>query len=193
MFVVSQTILRRRWNTSCSFFCECFSIYFPPAGDSDDALLLISGLPQGLPTSQHPVIVIKTADPRHLRYLVSFCYTGTVTLHAHDLQQVLQVSLLLYTTLFSRCSSVSLLSYFILPVSIHCFLFLLSKFIHISLQQVFPSYSLSTHTPSPCNWYQHYLLHWLLFIFTLYISIFSTLPLLPSLLFYALHTFFLYF
>ncbi|KAK8398018.1 hypothetical protein O3P69_003730 [Scylla paramamosain] len=47
---------------------------------------------QGLPTSQHPVIVIKTAHPRHLRYLVSFCYTGTVTLHSHDLQHVLQLA-----------------------------------------------------------------------------------------------------
>ncbi|XP_045132597.1 protein bric-a-brac 1-like [Portunus trituberculatus] len=47
---------------------------------------------QDLPTTQHPVIVIKTADPRHLRYLVSFCYTGTVTLHSHDLQQVLQLA-----------------------------------------------------------------------------------------------------
>lgn len=47
---------------------------------------------QGLPTTQHPVIVIKTDHPRHLRDLVSFCYRGTVTLHSQDVQQVLQLA-----------------------------------------------------------------------------------------------------
>ncbi|KAG0721122.1 ETS factor [Chionoecetes opilio] len=47
---------------------------------------------QGLPTTQLPVIVIKTAHPRHLRYLISFCYRGTITLHSQDVPQVLQLA-----------------------------------------------------------------------------------------------------
>ncbi|XP_050721762.1 protein bric-a-brac 1-like [Eriocheir sinensis] len=45
-----------------------------------------------LPATHHPVIVVKTAHPRHLRQLVSFCYSGKVTLPIHDVNEVLQLA-----------------------------------------------------------------------------------------------------
>ncbi|XP_071533004.1 uncharacterized protein [Panulirus ornatus] len=49
-------------------------------------------LPQGLPASQHPVIVVRGADPRHLRHVVSFCYSGSIRIPSQDVPEVLQLA-----------------------------------------------------------------------------------------------------
>lgn len=47
---------------------------------------------QGLPASQHPVIVVRGADPRHLRHVVSFCYSGSIRIPSQDVPEVLQLA-----------------------------------------------------------------------------------------------------
>ncbi|XP_042217317.1 ETS translocation variant 5-like [Homarus americanus] len=50
------------------------------------------GVLQEVPVSQHPVIVVRDTDPRHLRYVVSFCYSGSVRIPQQDVDQVLKLA-----------------------------------------------------------------------------------------------------
>nr|XP_045606854.1 ETS translocation variant 5-like isoform X2 [Procambarus clarkii] len=47
---------------------------------------------QGVPAGQHPVIVVRGADPRHLRHVVSFCYSGSLRIPHQDVSEVLKLA-----------------------------------------------------------------------------------------------------
>ncbi|XP_042888330.1 protein tramtrack, alpha isoform-like isoform X2 [Penaeus japonicus] len=47
---------------------------------------------QNVPVGQHPVVVVRGAQPRHLRYILSFCYTGAVDVPTQELQEVLKLA-----------------------------------------------------------------------------------------------------
>ncbi|XP_053636965.1 ecdysone-induced protein 74EF [Cherax quadricarinatus] len=47
---------------------------------------------QGVPVGQHPVIVVRGADPRHLRQLVSYCYSGSLKIPNQEITEVLKLA-----------------------------------------------------------------------------------------------------
>ncbi|XP_069982026.1 protein bric-a-brac 1, partial [Penaeus vannamei] len=47
---------------------------------------------QNVPVGQHPVVVVRGAQPRHLRYILSFCYTGCVDVPTQELQEVVKLA-----------------------------------------------------------------------------------------------------
>ncbi|XP_047474211.1 proline-rich protein 36-like [Penaeus chinensis] len=61
---------------------------------------------QNVPVGQHPVVVVRGAQPRHLRYILSFCYTGCVDVPTQELQEVVKLAEDLdITSLRVDCSS----------------------------------------------------------------------------------------
>ncbi|XP_068237531.1 uncharacterized protein [Palaemon carinicauda] len=51
-----------------------------------------SSVLQCVPFGQHPVIVVRDANPRHLKYVIKFCYNGSVTIPAQDVNHVVKLA-----------------------------------------------------------------------------------------------------
>ncbi|XP_064079834.1 ets DNA-binding protein pokkuri-like [Macrobrachium nipponense] len=51
-----------------------------------------SSVLQCVPSGQHPVIVVRDANPRHLKFVINFCYNGSVTIPAQDVNHVVKLA-----------------------------------------------------------------------------------------------------